>query len=141
MSKPVYRSVVAAVVVALVVAVVALKAKTPNVAASTPPRPTPANPAKALPSVLDFGRGKCTMCKMMMPIMAELKQEYAGRVHFEVIDIDEQPQLTEKYAIELIPTQVFLSAKGDVLFKHEGFMPKEDIVAKLREAGLVSGGG
>ena len=37
----------------------------------------------------------------------------------------------------LIPTLIFIDANGKEVFRHEGFMPKEDIVAKLKEMGVA----
>ena len=92
--------------------------------------------AKAIPQVLDFGRGFCIPCKMMAPILKELQKAYEGRAAIEIIDIGDQPNRAEDYGIRAIPTQIFIDAKGKEVFRHEGFMPKEDIVAKLREMGV-----
>ncbi|MBM4079678.1 MAG: thioredoxin family protein [Planctomycetes bacterium] len=89
-----------------------------------------------LPAVLDFGRGQCQMCKMMIPVIEELKKELAGKVEVHLVDIGEHPAMTEQFKIEIIPTQVFLDASGKEVHRHEGFMPKEDILAKLSEMGV-----
>jgi thioredoxin 1 len=51
------------------------------------------------------------------------------------IDVEETPERGKEHGIEQIPTQVFFSPKGRELFRHVGFMAKEDILAKWRELG------
>ncbi|MGQ9731610.1 MAG: thioredoxin family protein [Candidatus Zipacnadales bacterium] len=88
------------------------------------------------PAVIDLGMGKCIPCKQMKPILDELKDEYAGRCRIEIIDIGEHPAQADKYGIMLIPTQIFFDKKGKEVYRHEGFMSKADIVAKLKEMGI-----
>jgi len=88
------------------------------------------------PVVADFGRGTCIPCKMMKPILDELKQTYKGRAEVFIFDIDEYSDLTEQYNINLIPTQIFFDKQGKEVMRHEGFFPKEEIVAKLKELGV-----
>ncbi len=132
-----------AIVVVLIAAVgVVLISKK---ARSNPAQPTEGNtPAAAaatvaasgLPRVLDLGSKSCIPCKMMAPILAALKQEQAGKVQVDFIDVWENKQAGEQYGINLIPTQIFLDALGKERFRHEGFLSKEDILAKCRELGF-----
>jgi thioredoxin 1 len=57
------------------------------------------------------------------------------------IDVWENPKAGDPYGIKLIPTQIFLDAKGKELFRHEGFFSKEDILAKWKELGIEFGDG
>ncbi len=153
MNRTTYRTVTVAVIVVVVVIVIATKGQkesTPPAttagAQSTPGTATVASPdhgtsaqkqqTKALPQVIDLGRGTCIPCKMMKPILDELAKEYDGRAIIKIIDIGEQPDEADKYNINLIPTQIFINAEGKEIARHEGFMPKEDIVAKLKEMGV-----
>src|SRR3989339_2160823 len=88
------------------------------------------------PVVADFGRGTCIPCKMMKPILDELKATYKGRAEVFIFDIDEYSDLTEQYGINLIPTQIFFDKAGKEVMRHEGFFPKEEIVNKLKELGV-----
>ncbi len=92
--------------------------------------------SRALPRLVDLGAGKCIPCKMMVPILEELKKEYAGRLVVEFIDVWESPAAGQEYGIRMIPTQVFCDATGKELFRHEGFFSREDILAKWRELGV-----
>ena len=95
---------------------------------------TQASPA--LPRLVDLGAGKCIPCKMMAPILAELKKEYAGRLKVEFIDVWENPDEGSEYGIRMIPTQIFYDASGKELFRHEGFFGKVDILTKWKELGI-----
>jgi thioredoxin 1 len=86
--------------------------------------------------LLDIGAGKCTACKRMMPVLEELRKEYAGVLGVEYIDLEKNPDATDHYEIRLIPTQIFFDGAGKELFRHEGFIGKDDIVAKFRELGV-----
>jgi len=142
MNKTAKITIVAALA-AVVVAAVALKrskapdaskATTAPVAASDVAR-TEAS-AQKLPKMVDLGAGKCIPCKMMKPILEDLKANYADRFVTEFIDVWENPDAGKQYGIEMIPTQIFYNASGNELFRHEGFFSKEDIMAKWKELGV-----
>ena len=75
-------------------------------------------------------------CKMMKPILDELKQEYSEKFKVVFIDVWENPNEASGYNINLIPTQIFYDAEGKELFRHEGFYSKEEIIAKWKEFGV-----
>jgi len=89
-----------------------------------------------LPKLLDLGADKCIPCKMMKPILDELKTEYSGKLDVEFIDVWENPKESEKYGIKLIPTQIFYDPEGKEFQRHEGFMSKEDILATFNQKGM-----
>jgi thioredoxin len=110
-----------------------LAANSSNVPASTPA----AQPEKQpLPKLLDLGAGKCIPCKMMFPVLDELKKEYTGKLEVEFIDVWKNPDAGKQYGIEVIPTQIFFDASGKELFRHIGFFSKDDILARWKELGV-----
>jgi thioredoxin 1 len=92
--------------------------------------------ASGLPRLIDIGAGKCIPCKMMAPILEELKTLYKGKMDVVVIDITEMPAATKMFNVGLIPTQIFSDASGKELFRHEGFISKDEILAKWKELGF-----
>jgi thioredoxin 1 len=97
-------------------------------------------PAKAaLPRLVDLGADKCIPCKMMIPVLADLKTNYVGRLEVEFIDVWKNPDAGKPYEIKLIPTQIFYDAQGKELFRHQGFFAKKDILAKWKELGVDLG--
>ncbi len=89
---------------------------------------TIAEKQKKLPRLVDLGADKCIPCKMMAPVLEELKKEYKGQMEVEFIDVWKNPQKGQDYRIRSIPTQIFYDAEGKELFRHEGYFPKEDII-------------
>lgn len=89
-----------------------------------------------LPRMIDFGSTTCIPCKQMEPILKELKTELAGVVEIEFVNVNEKPALAETFEIEVIPTQVFISAEGQELSRHVGFMGKSAILARWRSHGV-----
>jgi thioredoxin 1 len=92
--------------------------------------------ATGRPVLADFGRGLCIPCKMMKPILDDLKKEYAGKAEILIIEIDEYPAVTQRVGIRAIPTQIFYDAEGKETYRHQGFMSREAIVKKLQEMGM-----
>ncbi|MFA7234105.1 MAG: thioredoxin family protein [Terrimicrobiaceae bacterium] len=89
-----------------------------------------------MPRLVDLGASKCVPCKMMAPILEDLKKEYTGRMDVELIDVWKTPDAGKEYGIRVIPTQIFYKADGKESFRHEGFFGKEDILAKWKELGV-----
>ena len=127
----------AAVVIVLaivVVGVIAMKKRSSPAAplGQAPPAPS----AVGLPQLVDLGSTTCIPCKMMAPILDELKAQYAGRMDVRFVDAGANPDAAKPFGIKLIPTQVFLDASGKELWRHEGFISKDDILAKWKELGV-----
>ncbi len=95
---------------------------------------TPAT--QGLPRLVDLGADKCIPCKMMAPVLEELKEQYKGSLNVVFIDVWKDPNAGTEYGIKHIPTQIFYDAAGKELFRHEGFFSKEDILAKFKEFGV-----
>ena len=69
--------------------------------------------SNGLPSIIDFTATWCGPCRMMKPIFHKLAEDFAGEYNFVSIDIDEHPELAEKYQIQAVPTFIFLDADGN----------------------------
>ena len=136
MKTPIKILIVAALAATVAVAMALKKGKTAAAASA----PIAAAEAK-LPELLDLGAGKCIPCKMMAPILEDLKKEYAGKLTVEFIDVWQTPDAGKQYGIDVIPTQIFYDAAGKELFRHAGFFSKEDILGKWKELGVDLGGG
>jgi thioredoxin 1 len=93
--------------------------------------------ATGLPRLVDLGADKCIPCKMMAPILEELKTEYAGQLQVDFFDVWKDPSAAEHYGVKIIPTQIFYDPDGKELFRHVGFFSKDDILAKWKELGVT----
>lgn len=108
-------------------------------AAAAPVADTAKPTGKKLPRLVDLGASKCVPCKMMAPILDDLKKRYEGRMDVEFVDVWKNPDAGKAHGIKMIPTQIFFSADGKEVFRHEGFFGKDDILAKWKELGVDVG--
>ncbi len=123
------------VLIAAVVVVIAIKYTKPSADANQPSNQI-SSPTSPLPKLVDIGAGTCIPCKLMAPILEELKKELADRLVVQFVDLNKFPDAAQTYRISFMPTQIFFDASGRELFRHEGFMSKEDILAKWKELGV-----
>jgi thioredoxin 1 len=98
---------------------------------------TKAPPAVKLPRIVDVGADKCIPCIQMAPELEKLKNEYAGVLEVEFIDVWKRPREAEPYKVRGIPTQIFYNANGKEVARHLGFISKEDILAKFKSLGIA----
>ncbi len=87
---------------------------------------------------VELGSVNCIPCKAMQPVMKSIEQKYGNQVKVVFYDVwkDDQRKYAVQYSIRVIPTQVFLDAKGAEIMRHEGFFPEKDIDAFLQAKGL-----
>ena len=92
---------------------------------------------KSLPKLLDLGAKECIPCKKMAPILDEMEEEYKKVLDVEFVDVwqPENKERALKHKIKVIPTQIFFDARGKELWRHIGFISKEDMLKKWRELG------
>jgi thioredoxin 1 len=87
---------------------------------------------------IELGSVNCVPCKAMQPILEEVRQKYADSV--DVVFHDVWTRQGEPYArsfrIRVIPTQVFLDREGKEYYRHEGYLPLEEVLTALERAGL-----
>ena len=63
--------------------------------------------AEGKPLVVDLWAPWCGPCKMMLPIVEELSNEYEGRVVVGKLNVDDNPDTCEEYGVMNIPTMLF----------------------------------
>lgn len=88
---------------------------------------------------IELGSEKCIPCKRMRPIMKEIEEEYGDKgvkVIFYDVWTEADSPYAGKYAIQGVPTQVFLDRKGKEYFRHVGFFPKEELIKILQMKGI-----
>ncbi|MCE5334901.1 MAG: thioredoxin family protein [Desulfobacteraceae bacterium] len=100
--------------------------------------PVPQVPVEGKVTMVDIGAKKCIPCKMMLPILKELEEEYTstGKAAIVFIDVWENPAVGHKFGIKSIPTQIFYDAEGKEVSRHEGFLDKNSIITRLETMGV-----
>ena len=91
--------------------------------------------ASGLPRLLDLGADKCVPCKAMAPILEEMQTTFEGQLEVVFIDVWQDREAASRYEVKVIPTQIFLDADGNEMFRHQGFFSREEMLAKWRELG------
>ena len=87
-----------------------------------------------LPIVLDFWATWCGPCRQISPYIAELAEEYAGRVVVGKCNIEEATDLTSEYGIMSVPTVLFIK-NGERIDNLDlvGSMSKADIKENIEK--------
>lgn len=85
-----------------------------------------------LPVVIDFFATWCGPCRQMKPAFEAAAKEYEGKVLFLSIDVDENPELAQRFNISAVPTLVFADAKGKELNRQTGLMTAEELDKEIK---------
>ncbi|MDY6799861.1 MAG: thioredoxin [Bacteroidota bacterium] len=78
------------------------------------------------PVLVDFYADWCQPCKMVSPILSEVKKSMGDKVRIIKIDVDKNPSIASKYNIRGVPT-LMLFKNGQLKFNQAGVIPAEQI--------------
>lgn len=85
-----------------------------------------------LPCIVDFYADWCGPCKMVSPILDQISQEMAGKLHVYKINTDEEPELASAFGIQSIPSLLFVPLQGEPKMSM-GALPKGQIQKAITE--------
>ena len=87
------------------------------------------------PVLVDFFATWCGPCKMLAPILKEVKDSMGDSVSIIKIDVDKNQELASKYQVRGVPTML-LFQKGQQLWRQSGVLQKEEIIRTITEKSL-----
>jgi thioredoxin 1 len=87
--------------------------------------------ASETPVLVDFYADWCGPCKMLAPVLKEVKAQMGDAVKIIKIDVDKNQSLASKYQVRGVPTMV-LFKNGKPLWRQSGVLPKHEIVQAIQ---------
>lgn len=84
------------------------------------------------PVLVDFMAEWCGPCKMMAPILKQVKEELQDDVTILKIDVDKNPQAAQAYQVMSVPTLIIFK-QGQIVWRQSGVVPAGNLKQTLRK--------
>lgn len=84
------------------------------------------------PMLVDFFAEWCGPCKMMAPILKEVKSAVGDAASIIKIDVDKNPHTAAEYQVQGVPTLI-LFKQGKVLWRQSGVVQKSNLINVLKQ--------
>ena len=83
------------------------------------------------PVLVDFYADWCGPCRILSPIIKEVKSEFGDQLKVVKIDVDRNPAASGAYGIQGVPTMI-LFKEGKILWRQAGVLSKQDLVEVIK---------
>ena len=80
-----------------------------------------------IPVLVDFYADWCGPCKMLAPILKQVKEELGDTIKIVKIDVDKNQSIASKYQVRGVPTML-LFKNNKQLWRQSGVLPKNEII-------------
>ena len=84
------------------------------------------------PVLIDFSAEWCQPCRMMPPILKEVKNNLGDSIRILKIDVDKNPAIAQRYQIRSVPT-LMIFKNGQILFNQPGVVPANQLTGIVRQ--------
>ena len=84
------------------------------------------------PVLIDFHADWCGPCKMLAPILKEVKSELKDNIKIIKIDVDKNQSLAAQYQVRGVPTMMLFKS-GQQMWRQSGVLQKEDIINVINQ--------
>lgn len=85
-----------------------------------------------IPVVIDFWATWCGPCRKLSPVIEEISDEYAGKVKFGKVNVEQSIETAKKYSISGIPCLLIFKDK-EAVERLTGLMPKSTIISHIEK--------
>ena len=83
------------------------------------------------PTLVDFYATWCGPCKMVHPILDDLKKQMGDKITILKIDVDKNPSVSDQFKIRSVPTLMFFKG-GKTLWRESGVIPVNTLLIKIQ---------
>jgi len=80
------------------------------------------------PVLIDFSAEWCQPCRMMPPILKQVKSQLGDRIRILKVDVDKNPAIARKWMIQNVPT-LMIFKNGEVKFRQAGVIQAQQIIS------------
>jgi len=88
------------------------------------------------PVMVQFSAASCGYCRRMLPVLTEMAAGEETFFSVALVSLDKRPSAQDQYDVQAIPMQIFYDSGGNELYRHTGYLSKQEIIDRWRQLGV-----